>query len=61
MGVDALLPRRADRARETGIHVSPGTLLAHPARAEEVCRFLKADIRVHPACDQLYSIFQLNF
>jgi hypothetical protein len=51
----------ASVARETGIRVSPETLLAHPARAEELCRFLKSDIRVQPACEQLYSIFQLNF
>ncbi len=56
---------RADQiasvAREMGIRASAETLLEHPARAEELCRFLKSDIRVHPACEQIYSLFQLNF
>ncbi len=56
---------RADQiasvAREMGIRASAETLLEHPARAEELCRILRADIRVHPACEQIYSIFQLNF
>ena len=51
----------AEVARETGIHVSPEALLAHPSRAEELCRFLKADFRVHPACEELHSIFELAF
>jgi hypothetical protein len=45
-------------ARENGVHVSPETLLSHPARAEEVCRFVRSDYRVHPACEQLHAIFE---
>lgn len=55
---------RADQiaraARDRGIHTSAAALLAHPAEAEEVCRFVGADFRVHPACEELYSIFQVN-
>jgi hypothetical protein len=51
----------ASVAREMGIRASAETLLEHPARAEELCRILTADIRVHPACEEIYSIFQLNF
>jgi hypothetical protein len=51
----------ASVAREMGIRASAETLLEHPARAEELCRILRADIRVQPACEQIYSIFQLNF
>jgi hypothetical protein len=55
---------RADQiarvARESGVRTSASALLAHPADAEELCRFLDADIRVHPACEELYSIFQVD-
>jgi hypothetical protein len=55
---------RADQiarvAREVGMHTSAEALLAHPADAEEVCRFLGPDARVHPACEELYSIFQID-
>lgn len=45
-------------ARESGMDVSPETLLRHPSRAEEVCRFIKSDIRAHPACEQIHAIFE---
>ena len=48
-------------ARDAGIHVSPEAILAHPSRGDELCRFLDADYRVHPACEELHSIFQLAF
>ena len=48
----------AEVARESGMHVSPETLLSHPLRAEEVCRFLNSDYRVHPACEQLHPILE---
>jgi hypothetical protein len=55
---------RADQiarvARERGMHTTAEALLAHPADAEEVCRFVGADYRVHPACEELYSIFQID-
>ncbi|MFT3731553.1 MAG: hypothetical protein QM780_09070 [Hyphomicrobium sp.] len=55
---------RADQiarvAREAGQHTTAEALLAHPADAEELCRFLDADIRVHPACEELYAIFQID-
>ncbi len=55
---------RADQiarvARESGVRTSAEALLAHPATAEELCRFLDADFRVHPACEELYSIFQVD-
>ncbi len=55
---------RADQiarvAREAGMHTTAEALLAHPADAEEVCRFVGSDYRVHPACEELYSIFQIN-
>ncbi len=55
---------RADQiarvAREKGIRTSASALLAHPADAEEVCRFVGSDYRVHPACEELYSIFQVD-
>jgi hypothetical protein len=55
---------RADQiarvARERGIHMTAEALLAHPADAEEVCRFVGADNRVHPACDEIYSLFQID-
>lgn len=55
---------RADQiarvAREVGKHTTAEALLAHPADAEELCRFLDSDIRVHPACEEIYSIFQLD-
>lgn len=55
---------RADQiarvARESGLHTTAEALLAHPARAEEVCRFVDSDYRVHPACDEIYSLFQVD-
>ncbi|WP_414463243.1 hypothetical protein RLW55_11640 [Hyphomicrobium sp. B1] len=55
---------RADQiarvARERGIRTTAEALLAHPADAEEICRFVKADYRVHPACEEIYSIFQID-
>ncbi len=55
---------RADQiarvARETGVHTTALALLAHPADAEELCRFLDSDIRVHPACEEIYSILQID-
>jgi hypothetical protein len=55
---------RADQiarvARDRGVHATAVGLLAHPAEAEELCRFLDADIRVHPACEEIYSILQIN-
>jgi hypothetical protein len=55
---------RADQiarvARQRGMHTTAEALLAHPADAEEVCRFVDADYRVHPACEELYSIFQID-
>jgi hypothetical protein len=55
---------RADQiarvARETGKYTTASALLAHPADAEELCRFLDADYRVHPACEELYSMFQID-
>lgn len=55
---------RADQiarvAREVGVHTSAEALLAHPADVEEVCRFVGSDFRVHPACEELYSIFQID-
>jgi len=45
-------------ARENGMNVSAETLLRHPSRAEEVCRFVASDIRVHPACEQVHAIFE---
>jgi hypothetical protein len=47
-------------ARERGMRTSAEALLAHPADAEEVCRFVGADYRVHPACEELYSILQID-
>jgi hypothetical protein len=55
---------RADQiarvARERGVHTSAAALLAHPSDAEEVCRFVDSDYRVHPACEELYSTFQID-
>jgi hypothetical protein len=55
---------RADQiarvAREMGVRTSAEALLAHPADAEEVCRIVGADYRVHPACEELYSTFQVD-
>jgi hypothetical protein len=55
---------RADQiarvARERGVRTSAAALLAHPADAEEVCRFVGSDPRVHPACEELYSIFHVD-
>ena len=48
-------------ARDAGIHVSPEAILAHPSRGDELCRFLDADYRMHPACEELHSIFQFAF
>ena len=45
-------------ARESGWNVSAETLLRHPSRAEEVCRFIDSDIRAHPACEEIHAIFQ---
>ncbi len=51
----------AEAARERGERVSPETLLRHPARAEEVCRFVKSDPYVHPACETLHPLLDLSF
>lgn len=55
---------RADQiarvAREAGVHTTAEALLAHPAKAEEVCRFLDADYRVHPACEEIHTLFQVD-
>ena len=55
---------RADQiarvAREVGMQTTAEALLAHPAKAEEVCRFVGSDYRVHPACDEIYSVFQID-
>jgi hypothetical protein len=55
---------RADQiarvARESGIRTTAEALLAHPANAEELCRFLDSDFRVHPACEEIYSLFQVD-
>ncbi|HML30076.1 MAG TPA: hypothetical protein PKE16_14835 [Hyphomicrobium sp.] len=55
---------RADQiarvARQHGMRTTAEALLAHPADADEVCRFVGADYRVHPACEELYSIFQID-
>jgi hypothetical protein len=44
-------------AHESGIDVSAETLLRHPSRADEICRFVGSDIRVQPACQEIYAIF----
>ncbi len=51
----------AEAARERGERVSPETLLRHPARAEEVCRFVKSDPAVHPACESLHPLLDFSF
>lgn len=48
-------------AREAGIQVSPETILAHPARADELCQFLGADYRVHPACEETHSVLEFGW
>ena len=48
----------ASVAREFGIHVSAETILRHPGRQEELCRFLDSDFRVHPACDEVHPIWE---
>ncbi|WP_045835592.1 hypothetical protein [Hyphomicrobium sp. 99] len=48
----------ASVARESGIRVSPAAILANPARGDELCRFLGADYRVHPACEQLHAVIE---
>jgi hypothetical protein len=40
-------------AREYGYHVSDKTVRNEPARKEERCRYLRSDIRVHPACNEV--------
>ena len=51
----------AEAARDSGVHVSPETLLRHPGRADEVCRFLDSDIRVHPACENLRPLLEFSW
>jgi hypothetical protein len=55
---------RADQiarvGREAGFHATAEALLRDHEKADELCRFLKSDFRVHPACEELYSIFQID-
>jgi len=48
-------------ARESGMMVSTEEILRSRSRAEEACRFVGADIRVQPACDQTHAIIDLAF
>ena len=40
-------------ARESGFHVSDAEIRNNPAKKEEVCRYLRSDIRVHTACAEV--------
>lgn len=52
----------AEVARESGMQdVSAAKLLRHRAFAEEVCRFLHSDIRVHPACEELHPLVEWSW
>jgi hypothetical protein len=40
-------------ARESGFHVSDATVRNNPSRKEEICRYLRNDIRVDTACAEV--------
>lgn len=40
-------------ARASGFHVSDSTIRNSPARKEEICRYLRGDIRVETACEEV--------
>ena len=40
-------------ARESGYRITDAEMRNNPSRKEEICRFLRSDIRVHPACDDV--------
>lgn len=43
----------ADVARQTGFRVSDLEIRNNPAKKQEVCRFLRGDIRVHVAGEEI--------
>ena len=43
----------ADVARQTGFRVSDSEIRNNPAKKQEVCRYLRSDIRVHVACEEV--------
>jgi hypothetical protein len=40
-------------AREAGYRITDAEMRNNPSRKEEICPFLRSDIRVHPACDDV--------
>ena len=40
-------------ARESGYRITDAEMRNNPSRKEEICRYLRSDIRVHPACDDV--------
>jgi hypothetical protein len=40
-------------ARESGYRITDAEMRNNASRKEEICRYLRSDIRVHPTCDDV--------